>query len=215
MGVRVAVIGAGGQGKVVYDLIRALGHAERLWFFDDRYPELRLSGAVMTLKGTVAALFEERYRAEVESFVVAIGANRIRRQFYERALAAGLDPLRLIHPRATLSPLALIGPGTVLCGQAWVGPGAAVGQNCLVNTGATVDHDCRIADHVHICPGARLAGNVRIGAATMVGTGAVVIPGIQIGSNCVIGAGTVVIGDLPANVTAVGNPARIIKENRE
>ncbi len=212
---RVAVIGAGGQGKVIFDLIRALGHAELLWFFDDRYPKLQLSGAIMTLKGTVADLFAGRQRLQVEAFVVAIGANRIRRRFFERALAAGLQPLQLIHPRATLSPLAVIGAGTVLCGQAWVGPGAAVGQNCIINTGATVDHDCVIADHVHICPGAHLAGNVRIGAATMLGIGAIVIPGVQVGSNCVIGAGTVVIRDLPDNVTAVGNPARIIKENRE
>jgi maltose O-acetyltransferase len=42
------------------------------------------------------------------------------------------------------------------------------------------------------------------------GGGAVVCPGVTIGANTVVGAGAVVPRDLPANVVAVGNPARVI-----
>ncbi len=44
------------------------------------------------------------------------------------------------------------------------------------------------------------------------GGGVVVCPGVTIGENTVVGAGSVVTKDLPANVVAVGNPARVIKE---
>lgn len=41
---------------------------------------------------------------------------------------------------------------------------------------------------------------------------AVILPGVHIGDNTVIGAGSVVTKDIPANVIAVGNPCRILRE---
>jgi maltose O-acetyltransferase len=43
------------------------------------------------------------------------------------------------------------------------------------------------------------------------GGGVIVCPGVTIGENTVVGAGAVVTRDLPANVVAVGNPARVIR----
>jgi maltose O-acetyltransferase len=43
------------------------------------------------------------------------------------------------------------------------------------------------------------------------GGGVIVGPGVTIGTNAVVGAGAVVVRDLPANVVAVGNPARVIR----
>ena len=39
-----------------------------------------------------------------------------------------------------------------------------------------------------------------------------IVPGITIGNNSVIGAGSVVVKDIPANVVAVGNPCRVLRE---
>ncbi|MGY1845400.1 sugar O-acetyltransferase [Modestobacter sp. SYSU DS0875] len=44
------------------------------------------------------------------------------------------------------------------------------------------------------------------------GGGVIVCPGVTIGENTVVGAGAVVTRDLPANVVAVGNPARVVRE---
>ena len=54
-----------------------------------------------------------------------------------------------------------------------------------------------------------IAGTVTIGADTLVGTGACVIPGIKIGSRCVIGAGAVVVRDVPDDTQVMGIPARV------
>ncbi|MDP9865687.1 MULTISPECIES: sugar O-acetyltransferase [Streptosporangium] len=43
------------------------------------------------------------------------------------------------------------------------------------------------------------------------GGGVIVCPGVSIGENTVVGAGAVVVRDLPANVVAVGNPARTVR----
>jgi maltose O-acetyltransferase len=52
---------------------------------------------------------------------------------------------------------------------------------------------------------------ITIGDNVWLGSGVIVLPGVTIGENTVVGAGTVVPRDLPANVVAVGNPARIIR----
>lgn len=53
---------------------------------------------------------------------------------------------------------------------------------------------------------------VHIGENVWVGAGAVILPGVSIGDNSVIGAGSVVTKDIPANVVAVGNPCRVLRE---
>ena len=53
---------------------------------------------------------------------------------------------------------------------------------------------------------------VRIGRNCWIGAGAVLLPGITIGDNTVIGGGSVVTRDIPANVVAVGNPCRVLRE---
>ena len=54
--------------------------------------------------------------------------------------------------------------------------------------------------------------SVHIGRNCWLGAGVVVLPGVTIGDNTVIGAGSVVTKDIPANVVAVGNPCRVLRE---
>ncbi len=53
---------------------------------------------------------------------------------------------------------------------------------------------------------------VHIGHNVWIGAHSVVLPGVTIGDNSVIGAGSVVTRDIPANVVAVGNPCRVLRE---
>lgn len=53
---------------------------------------------------------------------------------------------------------------------------------------------------------------VYIGDNVWIGAGAVILPGVHIGENSVIGAGSIVTRDIPANVVAVGNPCRVLRE---
>ncbi|MFB7241633.1 sugar O-acetyltransferase [Streptomyces populi] len=52
---------------------------------------------------------------------------------------------------------------------------------------------------------------ITIGDNVWIGGMAVICPGVSIGDNSVIGAGAVVTRDLPADVVAVGNPARVVR----
>ncbi|MBN8881852.1 MAG: sugar O-acetyltransferase [Salana multivorans] len=87
-----------------------------------------------------------------------------------------------------------------------------------------IGEDCQIGPNVQLLtpthpiePGPRrdkleAAEPITIGDNVWLGGGVIVCPGVTIGDNSVIGAGSVVTRDVPANVVAVGNPARVIRE---
>lgn len=56
---------------------------------------------------------------------------------------------------------------------------------------------------------------IHIGKNCWLGAGVIVLPGVTIGDNTVIGAGSIVTKDIPANVVAVGNPCRVLREINE
>ena len=75
-----------------------------------------------------------------------------------------------------------------------------------------------IATATHpVLPELRLKGlqynlPIHIGKNCWLGAGVIVLPGITIGDNSVIGASSVVTKDIPANVVAVGNPCKVLRE---
>ena len=58
-----------------------------------------------------------------------------------------------------------------------------------------------------------LMADTYIGDNCVIGIKSIVFPGLRIGNHVVIGAGSVVTKDIPDHCIAVGNPAKIIKEN--
>lgn len=60
-----------------------------------------------------------------------------------------------------------------------------------------------------------IASPVTIGSHVWIGGGSIILPGVTIGSNVIIGAGSVVTKSIPDNVTAVGNPCRVIRKNEK
>ncbi|MCQ2974100.1 MAG: sugar O-acetyltransferase [Bacteroidales bacterium] len=54
---------------------------------------------------------------------------------------------------------------------------------------------------------------ITIGEDCWIGAGVTICPGVTIGNRCIIGAGSVVVKNIPDNCMAVGNPAKVIKNN--
>lgn len=202
----LAILGAGGHGRVVADCAECLGWSE-IAFFDDN-PNAETPGP-WELAGTGADLLASV--ADFEAFVVGIGINRIRLERQQALLAAGGHVATLIHPAATVSRHAAIGEGSVVFAGAVVNQGTRIGQACILNTGCGIDHDDQLSDGVHVSPGAHLGGGVSVGEASWIGLGASVREGILIGSDVRVGAGAVVVSDVAHGLTVVGNPAREMK----
>ena len=199
----LAILGAGGHGRVVADCAEASGWG-RLCFFDDIAPAA--GRLVWPVSGGTREILDRL--TAFDGVVVGIGNNGDRLAWHRRLTELGGVMATVVHPRATISTHAVIEAGSVVLAGACVSIGARLGQAVIVNTGATVDHDCDLADGVHIAPGASLAGGVRVGERSWIGIGAVVKQGLTIGHRAVVGAGAVVLGDVPDGATVVGNPAR-------
>jgi maltose O-acetyltransferase len=110
-----------------------------------------------------------------------------------------------------------------------------IGARCFANFGLvaldvapiTIGDDVQIGPNVQLLtpthpvePGPRrdkweAAEPITIGDNVWLGGGAIVLPGVTIGDNTVVGAGAVVTKDLPANVVAVGNPAKVVRTVEE
>ncbi|MFN8611573.1 MAG: acetyltransferase [Vulcanimicrobiota bacterium] len=196
---KVALIGAGGHGKVVCRVAQRAGH-EVVGFFDDF-----AQGSVLG----VPVLGPLRAGEPDWFYFVSLGDNRRRRAVFEQLLEWKLPLATLIDPSAVLDETVTVGEGTVVMAGVVVNVDTRIGRNCILNTGCSVDHDGVIEDHAHLCPGTHLAGTVRVGEAAMLGTGCSVIPGRRIGAGTVVGAGAAVVRDLPENVVATGVPARV------
>jgi maltose O-acetyltransferase len=86
-----------------------------------------------------------------------------------------------------------------------IGDDVQIGPNVqLLTPTHPVDAQARLAKWESARP-------IAIGANVWLGGGAIVLPGVTIGDNTVVAAGAVVTRDLPGNVVAVGNPARVVR----
>ena len=206
-------IGAGGHARVVLEILELSGGYEVRGLLDT---DRDLIGHTVHHIPVVAndSMIETLAADGVRHFFVGVGSVGDcgpRKRLYERAVAAGLQPVDAIHPRAVISPTARIGRGATIMAEAVVNSYAILSENVIVNTAAVVEHDCVIHRHVHIASRAVLASGVRVGEAAHIGAGAVIRQGITIGEGAVVGAGAVVVKDVPPRVTVVGVPARELR----
>ncbi len=88
----------------------------------------------------------------------------------------------------------------------YIGDYTMLGPNVVIATaGHPIDPELRARATQYNKP-------VHIGKNCWLGAGVIVMPGVSIGDNSVIGAGSIVTKDIPANVVAVGNPCRVMRQ---
>jgi UDP-perosamine 4-acetyltransferase len=210
---KVLIIGAGGHGRVVLDILRAAGREggtyEPAAFIDAepaRHGQILDGLPILGAANLLPKLRRQGYTAAV----VAIGDNAVRVSNAAMARQAGLELANAIHPRATVSPTVRLGVNLCIAAGAVVCAHAQLDDSVIVNTGALVDHECHIHEGVHIAPGAVLAGRVTVEAGAFVGMGCRILPCRRIGRGATVGAGAVVLEDVAPGTTVVGVPARAL-----
>lgn len=199
----VIIIGAGGQGKVIADIIRTSGD-NVYGFLDDN---IEINTKIIDEYKVIGKVSDiEKFSLEDVVFIIAIGNNIVRKNITQKY---NLKYYTAIHKTAYIGMDVTIGEGTVVMPFACINASSKIGKHCIINTGAIVEHENQVEDFVHISPQAALAGQVTVGECTHIGINATVKNNIKIANNCIVGAGAVVVKNIEKSGVYVGVPAKL------
>ena len=192
MSTPIVVVGAGGFGREVVDVIEAMNAAaaaagvDRPWelvgVVDDSLSDLnrqRLEDRSVASLGTT-----EEFLAGTDgpvSYAVGIGAPHVRRLVAERFDADGHTGATLVHPSVTMGSRVSVGAGSVLCAGVRITTNITLGRHVHVNLNVTIGHDTTIDDFVSLNPLASISGDCVIESDVLVGVGGIVLNGLRVG----------------------------------
>ncbi|GGI16656.1 MULTISPECIES: acetyltransferase [Gottfriedia] len=204
---RIIILGNGGHSKVIQDMISSLKNHEILAVLDEKYTDEKQENGIIY----APISYLQKFLDDDVKVVIAVGDNKIRKQIVYTINLKNEKYVTVVHPSAIVSSSSKIGNGTVVMPNAIINADATIGEHCIINTGAIIEHDNNIGHYTHLSPNTTLTGNVLVEEGAHIGASATIIPGIKVGNWSIVGAGSTVIHHIPSYSTAVGSPARIIK----
>ncbi|MCT1619082.1 MULTISPECIES: acetyltransferase [Janibacter] len=209
----LVVIGAGGFGREVVDVVEAINESESSprWLLvgvvDDSPSEenlARLERRGIPYLGAVEALVAEVARPK---FVIAIGNPRVRRAIATALEGEGFVAATIVHPASTQGSEVTVGAGSVICAGVRLTTNISVGRHCHLNLNATVGHDSVLMDFVSINPLASISGDCVVEDDVLIGVCASIINRVTVRAGATVGGGACAVRDVPPDVTVVGIPA--------
>lgn len=216
----IVVVGAGGFGREVVDVMEAVNAAESTprWnlrgVVDDSPSEenlQRLQVRGIPYLGDLQTIISDAARPH---FVIGIGSPGVRRALAERLDAAGFSAATLIHPSASTGSAVTIDPGSVICAGVRLTTNIAIGRHAHLNLNSTVGHDSTLGDYVSVNPLASISGDCVLDDEVLIGVAASIINGVTVGSGSVVGGGACAVRDVPSDTTVVGVPATPLTKKR-
>lgn len=207
------IFGASGFGREVAWLVERINRVSPTWnllgFMDDDETIIGsdVNGYHVLGKSEDAVDYRDSY------FVCAIGSSKTREKIVNRLKVINPDILfgTVIDPSVEMSDYVSIGEGSIICAHSIITVNISLGSHVIINLDCTIGHDAIIEDFVTLYPSVNVSGITHIGHAVELGTGMQVIQGKKVGDYSIVGAGAVVVQDIPQKCTAVGIPAKPIK----
>jgi sugar O-acyltransferase (sialic acid O-acetyltransferase NeuD family) len=206
---------AGGFGKEIMDVARRKNHISQQWT-DIKFVDDVLADDVKY--GAKVLNFDEVMHhgcLEQAEFLIAAGEPAVRRKIREKLERADVRFSRLIDVSTVVADTACVSDGVVITPLCSISSDAILARNSCVNTMSIIGHDVFIGQNSVISSMVNMGGACVVGENSYIGMGALIKEGIKIGSNSIVGMGSVVYNDIPDGVIALGNPARVIRNNAD
>lgn len=152
--------------------------------------------------------------AEKEGVAVVIGiADPVtKKSVRDRITTPGITFPPLVSRDAWISNAVTIGEGAVIYPGVTIDYHVTIGDFVLVNKNCSLGHDSILSRYSTLAPGVCLAGFTHLEECVNVGINSATKQHVRIGRCSVIGGMAMVIKDVPAGVTAVGVPARVVSK---
>lgn len=212
----VVILGAGGFATVVNEIlslrpdVQVIGCTDKALGLSDRSVGERSN---LHILGDDDILPELAEQYEGLKAVLALGPDLmdVRARLLHVLERTGIEPLTVVHPRATVAASVVLGAGTVVGAGAVVNTGVQTGRHCVVNISASVDHDARLGTNVFVGHGARIASYAELHDNVVIEMGANVNTRVVIGEGARITGGAFVNTDVPDHAVVVGVPGRVVR----
>ena len=210
-----AIYGASGCGRSLMPVARQQlareSDASEIVFIDDALESVAEVNAHRAMN-YLAFLNETASEKYVQ---IAIANSHVREKIAQRLKMDGIQLWSIIADNVVLMDQLELAEGSALSPFVTIGSNVRIGKCFQANLYSYVEHDCVIGDFVTFAPGVKCNGNIHIQDHVYIGAGAVIKQGtptqpLVIGRGAVVGMGAVVTKSVPAGVTVVGNPARIL-----
>jgi sugar O-acyltransferase (sialic acid O-acetyltransferase NeuD family) len=209
---KLIIIGAGGDGRNVADILAEMNHEWNLLGFLDDNPEMQdtkindvpVLGKISDIKKYAGCYF-----------VVTIG--NYKGHLIKKKLVTGLAIERksyatIVHPSAWVSKYASIGIGSVVLPGVTIMANAEIGNHVFIASKSNIGHNTKVGNYTLISALVGIAGNVAIEEGCYIGLNASIRDSVIVGKGSIVGMGSVVVADIPPFCVVTGNPARILRK---
>lgn len=204
---KLLIVGAGGLGKEVVDLILNLDRFEIAGFLDDDPYKKNTMINQIPVMGDLGQL--DKHRA-IKHLIIAIANPAIKKRIAHIAGKIGFQFPNLIHPSVVFGSSVSLGQGNIICAGSIVSTEVCLQSFITINPQCGIGHESTLHSYSTLYWGVHLGGNTIIGESCELGTHSCVLQGLQLADNVVLGAGAVTVKNIKEPATYVGIPARKI-----
>ena len=207
----IVIIGAGGVGRETSLIIQKINELEPTWnligFIDDNVNNW---GKVINGYSVIGGIDSLEVLPSDTYIIIAIANYEIKRKIVNR-INDKFKFATIIHPRVWIHDYINVGEGTIIYEGVILTTNIEIGNHVIISPKCGVGHDSVIKDYVSLLWNVNVSGNDIIEEGVMMGSGSTIIQGKKIGKASIVGAGAVVIEDVDIYSTVVGVPAKVIK----
>ena len=210
----IAIYGAGGLGREVACLLKAINQVKPTWnfigFFDDGCPDMTNNPYGILIGNLESAnTYPDRL-----AIVMAIASSNILEDLTPKITNKHIYFPNIIAPNVLLFDDDNIeyGYGNVLGFGVRISCGVKFGNFNLLNGCTSIGHDVEIGNYNIMQPDTRISGETIIGNSNFFGARSLILQRLKIGNHTRIGAGSVVIHNTKDRMSYFGNPAKKIEQ---
>lgn len=202
---KILILGAGGLGLEVADLIKTTGKYEISGFLDDDPEKTNTMVNQIPVLGSIDQLNQFH---DTPNLAIAIANPAAKMKTARRALDNGFIFPNIIHPSAIIESNCSLGRGNILCAGSILSTEACLHDFVTINPQCGIGHESEIKSFTTLYWGVHIGGKTVVDEGCELGTHSCVLQGLHIVGNVIIGSGAVVVKDINIQGTYLGVPAK-------